>query len=283
MGKLIVVMATTPTLGCASAGKLPWNRPVDGKWFKSVTTDQVVIQGGKTFDEIVQMTGNPLPNRLNLVLCKTPREVTWDDSFYVKFFTDVGTLVDYVKVFLGTKDVYLIGGQETINQLMGKITIDIALHSVVTKPVDHTPDVFLNIPEFDLTSTTDPVEYEGKGFVVMRRENSSQGLKMKDEYTFKEQLNDDYRYRAYVEFVKSSTIDQFVSECKLSEKDSKTLGDLLNSDGDDTMTYKAAALFQLWNGFSPLKAVNKTVATILIETVPVLAKVVVDESLQTHP
>ena len=40
-------------------GKLPWHNPNDLKWFKSITTNNVVIMGRKTYESI----GKPLPNR----------------------------------------------------------------------------------------------------------------------------------------------------------------------------------------------------------------------------
>jgi dihydrofolate reductase len=46
------------------ANKIPWHLPEDFKWFKKMTTGQVVVMGRKTFQSI----GKPLPNRTTIVL-----------------------------------------------------------------------------------------------------------------------------------------------------------------------------------------------------------------------
>ena len=48
-------------------GKIPWQIPGEKTRFKNLTTQNVVIMGRKTFEEIK----NPLPNRINIVLSKT--------------------------------------------------------------------------------------------------------------------------------------------------------------------------------------------------------------------
>lgn len=47
--------------------KIPWHLPEDFKWFKKVTTGQVVVMGRKTFESI----GRPLPNRTTVVLSRS--------------------------------------------------------------------------------------------------------------------------------------------------------------------------------------------------------------------
>src|SRR5947207_3591697 len=47
--------------------KIPWHLPDDFKWFKLMTTGQVIVMGRKTFESI----GKPLPNRTTLVLSRS--------------------------------------------------------------------------------------------------------------------------------------------------------------------------------------------------------------------
>ena len=47
-----------------AGNKIPWHLPEDFKWFKKMTTGQVVVMGRKTFESI----GRPLPNRETIVL-----------------------------------------------------------------------------------------------------------------------------------------------------------------------------------------------------------------------
>jgi len=46
---------------------IPWHLPEDFKWFKQVTTGQVIVMGRKTFQSI----GRPLPNRTTIVLTRS--------------------------------------------------------------------------------------------------------------------------------------------------------------------------------------------------------------------
>src|SRR5204863_629315 len=50
-----------------AGGKIPWHLPGDFKWFKKMTTGQVIVMGRKTFESI----GAPLPNRTTIVLSRS--------------------------------------------------------------------------------------------------------------------------------------------------------------------------------------------------------------------
>src|SRR5437016_14423178 len=50
-----------------AGNNIPWHLPEDFKWFKKMTTGQVVVMGRKTFEAI----GKPLPNRTTMVLSRS--------------------------------------------------------------------------------------------------------------------------------------------------------------------------------------------------------------------
>ena len=50
-----------------AGNKIPWHLPEDFKWFKRMTTGQVIVMGRKTFESI----GKPLPNRDTVVLSRS--------------------------------------------------------------------------------------------------------------------------------------------------------------------------------------------------------------------
>ena len=50
-----------------AGGQIPWHLPEDFKWFKKMTTGQVIVMGRKTFESI----GAPLPNRTTIVLSRS--------------------------------------------------------------------------------------------------------------------------------------------------------------------------------------------------------------------
>ncbi len=65
----IVAMAENRVIGCGN--KIPWHLPEDFKWFKKMTTGQVVVMGRRTFESI----GKPLPNRETIVLSRQKVEI----------------------------------------------------------------------------------------------------------------------------------------------------------------------------------------------------------------
>lgn len=50
-----------------AGNKIPWHIPDDFKWFKKMTTGQIVVMGRKTFESI----GKPLPNRETFILSRS--------------------------------------------------------------------------------------------------------------------------------------------------------------------------------------------------------------------
>jgi dihydrofolate reductase len=63
--KAIAAMAENRVIG--SGARIPWYLPAELKWFKRMTTGQVLVMGRKTFETI----GKPLPNRDTIVLSCT--------------------------------------------------------------------------------------------------------------------------------------------------------------------------------------------------------------------
>ena len=50
-----------------AGNKIPWHLPEDFKWFKQMTTGQIIVMGRKTFESI----GRPLPQRETVVLSRS--------------------------------------------------------------------------------------------------------------------------------------------------------------------------------------------------------------------
>src|SRR5215472_12379619 len=63
--KAIAAMSLNRVIGRGNA--IPWHLPEDFKWFKKMTTGNVVVMGRKTFQSI----GKPLPNRTTIVLTRS--------------------------------------------------------------------------------------------------------------------------------------------------------------------------------------------------------------------
>ena len=67
--KAIAAMSENRVIG--NGNKIPWHLPEDFKWFKKITSGNVVVMGRKTFESL----GRPLPNRINVILTRHPRLV----------------------------------------------------------------------------------------------------------------------------------------------------------------------------------------------------------------
>src|SRR2546426_12461960 len=67
--KAIAAMSLNRVIGAGN--KIPWHLPEDFKWFKKMTTGQVIVMGRKTFESI----GQPLPNRKTIVLTRSPAPI----------------------------------------------------------------------------------------------------------------------------------------------------------------------------------------------------------------
>src|SRR5262245_47106360 len=63
--KAIAAMSLNRVIGAGN--KIPWHLPEDFKWFKQMTTGNVIVMGRKTFESI----GKPLPNRTTIVLTRS--------------------------------------------------------------------------------------------------------------------------------------------------------------------------------------------------------------------
>lgn len=74
---LIAALAMDRVIGMENA--MPWTLPEDLAWFKRNTVNKPVIMGRVTYESI----GRPLPDRLNIVLSRTPGNddrVVWAKS-----------------------------------------------------------------------------------------------------------------------------------------------------------------------------------------------------------
>lgn len=65
-----MVVATNSKLGIGVNGQVPWRLAEDMKWFRTITSGQVVIMGRKTWDSIPRRF-RPLSNRINVVVSRT--------------------------------------------------------------------------------------------------------------------------------------------------------------------------------------------------------------------
>lgn len=66
--KITLIAAMDYKRGIAKDGEIPWHIPEELKHFKEETMGHPVIMGRKTFENIIEKIGKPLPGRENIVL-----------------------------------------------------------------------------------------------------------------------------------------------------------------------------------------------------------------------
>ena len=123
--ELIIAKNNNDVIG--DKGKMLWHIPGDMKYFRSVTENQIVIMGRKTFQSL---PNGPLPNRINIVLTRQADKwndtLTWNDPGPNKlFFTDLDNCEKIIhKIVQETKKrVIVIGGVEIYKLFLDKCDV----------------------------------------------------------------------------------------------------------------------------------------------------------------
>ena len=85
--------------------RIPWHLPEDFRWFKKMTTGQVIVMGRKTFESI----GKPLPNRTTIVLSRSQFK-----------HPGVQTISELSQIDLAreTRDVFICGGAQVYEEAL---------------------------------------------------------------------------------------------------------------------------------------------------------------------
>jgi dihydrofolate reductase len=120
--KAIAAMSLNRVIGAAN--KIPWHLPEDFKWFKKMTTGQVLVMGRKTFESI----GKPLPNRATIVLSRAKRPLAG-----VQVVSDLSEL-QALFAPTETRDIFICGGAQIYEQML-PLCSDLYL-TVVKKTVE---------------------------------------------------------------------------------------------------------------------------------------------------
>lgn len=106
MDKYNVIVAVNENLVIGKDNQLPWYSSEDLKYFKRITTNNVVIMGRKTYESI----GKPLPNRVNIVISTT---TNFTEVITVKSFEEA---LEMASTF--DKEVFVIGGASLYEKVL---------------------------------------------------------------------------------------------------------------------------------------------------------------------
>jgi dihydrofolate reductase len=101
--KAIAAMSENRVIG--RGNQIPWHLPEDFKWFKQLTTGNVILMGRKTFESI----GRPLPNRTTIVISR--------GGFA---YPGITTVSDWRQVDVGheSREVFICGGAQIYEQTL---------------------------------------------------------------------------------------------------------------------------------------------------------------------
>ena len=104
--KAIAAMSLNRVIGAGN--RIPWHLPEDFKWFKKMTTGQVVVMGRKTFESI----GKPLPDRTTVVLTRSAVPIPG-----VRMLSDLSRL-DPADAGLAGREIFICGGAQVYRQAL---------------------------------------------------------------------------------------------------------------------------------------------------------------------
>ena len=101
---LIVAFAKNQVIG--NKGRIPWKIKGEQKRFRELTTENVVIMGRRSYEEI----GKPLPNRTTIVISNTK-------NFDSENCMTAKTLQEAIELS-GNKDIYISGGAKLYEEAL---------------------------------------------------------------------------------------------------------------------------------------------------------------------
>ena len=106
------IVAIDRNQGIGFNGQMPWpHLSGDMKWFRNVTSGNVIIMGSTTWKSI---GSKPLPNRINVVLSKTTDYSSSADHT----FSNHETALTFCKNEYIDKEIFIIGGSKIYNSYL---------------------------------------------------------------------------------------------------------------------------------------------------------------------
>ncbi len=142
-----------------AGNKIPWRLPEDFKWFKKMTTGQVVVMGRKTFESI----GQPLPNRTTIVLTRSP--ATFSGALTAPSLTEL----DLSHPEVAGREIFICGGAQVYQQALPLCS---DLYLTLVKRVVEGDTFFPSFEDqFDLKAEL----VDGPDFQVLHYQRKSQG------------------------------------------------------------------------------------------------------------
>ena len=132
----VVALSNNNVIGVNNS--LPWNLKTDLAHFKNYTSNKIIVMGRKTYESI----GRPLPNRINLIVSNTIKEVNGAELF--KSTEDAINKAKELCINKNLDEIIIIGGGYLFRD-----TLSITNKLVLTK-VDCNIEGDVFYPDIDL-------------------------------------------------------------------------------------------------------------------------------------
>lgn len=101
---MLAIVATDEKNGIGKNNQLLCHLPDDLKYFKSLTINNIIVMGRKTYESI----GKPLPNRINVVLSQNPHlKIDGVEVYY-----NIESLIQKLPQKYPNKKIIIIGGEQ---------------------------------------------------------------------------------------------------------------------------------------------------------------------------
>lgn len=128
------IVAIDDLWGIGNNGNLLFKIREDMQFFKKITTGKVVIMGRKTLDSLPN--GEPLENRINLVITSEPRE-----DYNNVIFGDIDKINEVIKNY-DTNNIFVIGGESIYEQFLHRCdTVYVTHNKAIYKADTHMPNL----------------------------------------------------------------------------------------------------------------------------------------------
>lgn len=152
------IAATDKFWGIGKDNQLLFHIPEDLKFFKQQTEGKVVLMGRKTFESLPG--GNPLPNRINVVLTNSGSFTTNGVSLFMGNCVDVEPILSKYD----PDDIYVIGGGSIYKRFLHECDeIFITRYDKAYKPDTFFPNLYrenYQMSEVVKSGTHDDAEYQ---------------------------------------------------------------------------------------------------------------------------
>ncbi len=140
-----LIAAVSKNLVIGNKNGLPWKIPEDMKYFKELTTNNIVIMGYNTY---LSLNKIPLKNRINVIITsKTISESTDENVIFISI-DKMLTLIPKLDITYPNKKIYIIGGEKLYKYFLNNL---IPYFNKVNLYITHIDKIYIGdayFPEF---------------------------------------------------------------------------------------------------------------------------------------